>query len=200
MKRPPYSMAEFDDPHKRELEEWLVLDHRLREVEQALKLVHHSLGRARKSRVVPTGSATSTRSNYCFAAITYMRCFSSGRCRRLRIEAIPDLTATNLETHAGIKEIRNTFFAHAVADQEGEHVYLHAPIGRSFNGFATISVVLLCDSKQTVRNFMNLVAKVPKFVLSRTEEVGDKIATRIFGPGSSWQELSKVANPHGQHG
>ncbi|MDL5367299.1 hypothetical protein QSH18_16950 [Xanthomonas sp. NCPPB 2654] len=198
MKRPPYSITEFDDTHKRELEEWLLLDHRLREVDQALKLVHSSLGRARNSRVARIGSTTSTRSNYCFAVITYMRCFSPGRYRRLRIESISDLTPTNLETHAGIRTIRNTFFAHAVADEEGEHIYLHAPIGGSINGFATISVVLLCDSKQTVRNFMNLVAKVRKFVLSRVEEVGDKIATRFFGPGASWKELSTVASRYGQ--
>jgi hypothetical protein len=197
MKRPPYSIAEFDDPHKRELEEWLVLDHRLREVEEALWLVHGSLGRSRKSKVVPAGSTISTRSHYCFAAITYMRCFSSGRYRRLHIEAIPGLTATNLETHTAIREIRNTFFAHAVADQEGEHVYLHAPAGGGVNGFATLSVVLLCDSKATVRNFLNLVAKVRKFVSRRTAEVGDKIAKRFFGSSASWQELSTVANRKG---
>ena len=192
MKRSQARIREFDDPRKRELEGWLVIDHRLREVEEALERVHKSLGKARKVRRDIAGASGTTRSDYCFAAVTYMRCFSPGRHRRLSINDIPRLTAKNLKTHTDIRELRNTFFAHAVADQEGEHVYLRSLPGKPIDGFAVISVVLLCDTKQGVRGFMNLVAKVRKYVQAQATNVGDKMAARFFGAGASWQVLSNV--------
>lgn len=192
MKRPRYVMYDFDDHDKPELERWLVLEHRLCEVEEALRQVHRNLGKSRKSRRNVSDSGISTRSNYCFAAVTYMRCFSAGRHRHLSIDSIPGLTAKNAETHSHVRELRNKFFAHAVADQEGEDVYLHSPsVGEPINGFGVMSIVMLCDSKQGVRSFINLVSRVRKHVLAQSELVGDKIASRFFGPGASWQKLSK---------
>lgn len=191
MKRSRKVLVKFEDGSKRELERWLLIDHRLREIAESLNEVHRSMGRTRRIKSAGQESVALIRSHYCFAAVTYMRCFSGGRHRKLSIDSIPGITAKNLETHMHVREIRNTFFAHAVADEEAEHVFLLAPEeGKTVTRFGVISIVMLSDSKQRVRDFMRLVAKVRKYVETQSEILGDRIASRFFGKGASWRELS----------
>lgn len=182
---------EFEHPKKIELEEWLVVEDRLKEVTESLESVHKKMGRSRKIRRVK--EPTSVRPEYCFAVVTYMRCFAHGRNRRLSIDKIPGLTRTNAETHDGIRDLRNRFFAHAVDDHEGATVYLFAEPGQKrISGLTSLHIVLSSDSLQGVRNFMNLLAKVRLFVSLQINRVGDEIAQTYFGGGSTWKERSAV--------
>lgn len=190
-KKIPGTLYEFEDPCKHELEQWLVIDHRLRDVEKALTKIHRSIGRARKHRVTSKDESIAIRSYYCFAAVTYLRCFSSGRHRRLSIQEIPNLTQTNISTHDDVRDIRNTYLAHTVDDKESHEVFLKAPPGKAIDSFNTVGFVMICDSKRGLRNFMNLVGNVRNHVSSQTERVGDVIAVRFFGEGASWRHRHK---------
>lgn len=184
------SLIQFSHSRKSEVEELLVIDDRLREVEAALKHflkmapAQHSSTNERKSTI--------SRSLYCFAAITYARCFSSGRRRTLKIDDFFTLSDGDRKLHEEIRQLRNQFFAHAVsADQEDAYLFLHASDGEGDpSGFVIAQVVMVGDNNETVREFLSLVEKVRSHLAVQIAEVGDQVAVACFGPGATWEKYA----------
>jgi hypothetical protein len=181
-------LFEFQHKRKAELEAWLVMEARLDEVIEALETLPERLTWSPKTRTsppLPTGHSIRVRSLYCFAAVTYIRCFATGRRSRLGISQVPNVTAKDLVLHESIRLMRNQHLAHAVADEEGAHIYLHAkPHERAPSRFNVFNVILASENKATIRRFAVLAKKVRAFVRTRIAAAGDEIAQSFFGSQS----------------
>lgn len=183
-------LFEFSHKRKGELEGWLMIDGRLDEVCEALDaltVILRDWSRQTVSPPLAEGVAIQIRSLYCFAAITYIRCFSSGRRPRLDIAQVRTVTAKDRELHEDIRTMRNQYLAHAVADEEGAHVYLHAkPEERKPTGFLVLAVALASDGRPAIRRFAALSRKVRAFVRRCVASAGNDIARAFLGPGATW--------------
>lgn len=181
-------LFEFSHKRKGELEDWLTIEGRLDEVCEALDALTVILRDWFRQTVSPPlaeGVAVQIRSLYCFAAITYIRCFSSGRRPRLDIAQVRTVTAKDRELHEDIRTMRNQYLAHAVADEEGAHVYLHAkPEERKPTGFLVLAVALASDGRPAIRRFAALSRKVRAFVRMCVASPAHSWARELLGPNT----------------
>jgi hypothetical protein len=185
---------EFKHPRQAELSELLTLEGRLSEVAQALGALETTLG-----KMSPVGSglnrepydSLSVRSLYCFAVVTYIRCFTTGRRQTLEIANVPRIGKRQLELHRRIRAVRNQHLAHAVVWEEAAHVYLRvAEDDNKPYAFHVIQAVLASDGPEEIRKFRALVARVRAHVLTRVAAIGNEVARDIFGPKAKWSELA----------
>jgi hypothetical protein len=181
--RKPTALS-FEHRLKPELERWLILAARLKEVREALSFVTELLakGSSRRKEIELDGKDIQlVRGLYCFAVVTYIRCFATGRRRGLNIADVNGLTPIDLETHAAIHMLRNRHFAHPVADEEGASVLIVQSRGSRHAGFAVFNVVLASSSSGDVRRFTALVRKVARYVELKENAAGDALAQATFG-------------------
>jgi hypothetical protein len=194
-RKPAGTLFEFQHKRKAELEAWLVTEARLNEVCEALAELKSIMAANPRTAVSPPlqpGFALRIRSLYCFAAITYIRCFSTGRRASLSIAEVQNLTPRNRALHESVRLMRNQHLAHAVADNEGSYVYLHAkPHEKSPSRFNVINVVLVSGNLAEIRQFLSLVKKVRTFVRTQAEHAGNEVARSVFGSRATWAKLSK---------
>ncbi|RYX80152.1 hypothetical protein EON83_29855 [bacterium] len=184
---------DFKHPSKEALAELSILDGRLVEVEQALERLLPALG-----HLTPVGKsggdkfdALLVRSLYCFAVVTYIRCFNSGKRLTLKISEIKGLTQNQLIFHERLRGIRNQHLAHAVSEEEAAHIYVIADAGTKCPiGFRVQNGVLASDGERDVKRMIALVKKVRKHVHMRSFQFGDEIAKAVFGPKAKWKKLS----------
>lgn len=187
----------FTHHRKAEVEELLITDGRLEEVQDALRQFLKLVPNREQHWESEQPDSLYPRSLYCFAAITYARCFASGRRKKLEIDDIVSLTQKDRELHESVRRLRNQYFAHAVADEEGAHVLLYAKPGeKDPSGFTVMQVVLMGDSNSTARRFLSLVGKIRKHVQLRIADAGDEIAKAHFGASATWQKYA----PKGRRG
>ena len=166
-KLPKPAAQEFEHQLKPELERWLILAARLREVREALTHVSELFvkgGPRRKKMLLQGKEIRLVRALYCFAVVTYIRCFATGRRRGLKISDVHGLSARDLETHEDIHVLRNKHFAHPVADEEGASILIIQPRGSRGAGFAVASSVLASSSPEDVRRFTSLVRRVARHI------------------------------------
>jgi len=190
------TIMEFSHRRKAEVQELLINDDRLREVEHALKEFLKCISTEQHSRESHLKSLYA-RCLYCFATVTYSRCFSSGRRKKLRIGDVAALTDRDRELHENVRRLRNQFFAHAVSDEEDARVLLHAKgLSEEPNGFVVMQVVLMGDGHETAQQFLSLVRKVRAHLASRISEAGDEMAKAFFGPDATWAKCA----PRGKAG
>lgn len=180
---------EFEHPLKASLERWLLLEGRLSEVERALLLLIENFDSATKVgpeiEMLPDKSSL-VRPLYCFAVVTYMRCFGGGRRAPLKIDEVPNISERNRKVHEDIRLLRNHHYAHAVSDEEGAHV-LAIPLQPGIRaGFAVFEVVLAGPSEPDLKAFIALVRKIRRFVRVQEREVGNRLARATFGPTAKW--------------
>jgi hypothetical protein len=178
------------------LERWILTSARLSEVLESLGQVLQILvrnGSRRREVAVDAKDIRLVRALYCFAVVTYMRCFTTGRRESLTIEEVRAVTPRDLALHEKIRRLRNKHFAHAVDDEEGATVLVVKKDAASrVVGFHIFSVVLASDTAPEVRRFMVLARKVARHA-SRNETVaGNALAAAVFGKGKRWKELLRV--------
>lgn len=181
---------EFDHPLKPSLERWILLDSRLAEVEKSLALLlgHYTAASWRGKFInMSDGGQELMRPLYCFAVVTYVRCFGGGRRQPLRISDVPRLSTRDLHIHEDVRTLRNHHFAHAVADEEGAHLLAVPQQSRIGPGFALYNVVLAGPGLSRLRAFLSLVRKVRRYVKTKEEQAGNQIAMSIFGPKATWR-------------
>lgn len=185
----------FEHQLKPELERWLILAARLKEVCQALTSVTELLvrGGSRRTEIaLGERDIQLVRSLYCFAVITYIRCFATGRRRGLNISDVRGLSPQNLETHEDVRTLRNHHFAHPVADEEEALVLIVRPHGSRRAGFRVFDTVLASSSSSDVRRFASLVRKVARHVELKEHLTGDALAQAIFGAQARWRDCLRI--------
>lgn len=179
----------FEHPLKAPLERWLLLSNRLAEVGESLVQLDELFSGAKKHRKdidMPSEAVRQIRPLYCFAVVTYVRCFGGGRRQPLQISDVPQLTVRDLQTHEDVRTLRNHHFAHAVLDEEGAHIIAIPPQAGLKGGFVVHDIVLASAGAKDIRAFLKLVRKVRRFVKSKGAQAGDDLARAIFGPGATW--------------
>ena len=190
-------IAHFSHPRKAEIEELLITDGRLQEVEDALKQFLKLAANRKRQWETFTPESLYDRSLYCFAVITYSRCFASGRRKKLEIGDVGNLTDRDRELHESIRRLRNQYFAHAVADEEGAHVFLSTkPTEDKLSGFTVMHVVLVGDNNTTARRFLSLVRKIRAYLAKRISNVGDEMAKVFFGKSATWRKCAPKGGSH----
>jgi hypothetical protein len=187
--RPKLVAREISHALRVPLENWLILGSRLREIEEVLDRlvsIYAAAGKKRPILDVPAEKGALMRPLYCFAVVTYVRCFGGGRRPPLRIDDVPRLTARNRQAHDEASRLRNKHFAHAVADEEGAQILAIPPQGIHKAGFAVHEVTLSSPNLVGLREFLGLVRKVRRFAKRKEHEVGNVLAKAILGPSSTW--------------
>jgi hypothetical protein len=186
------ALVEFTHPRKPALEELLLIDHNLEEVVRSIEELLSVLGRRKVSASITTSQSITARSLYCFAAISYMRCFAPGYRTRLEISKIPHLSFLDRRLHDNIRAIRNKYLAHAInSDHEGTHLFLVAPNRNAeATHFTILNAILVSDSRATLGRFIRLVGKVRKYIQTRVTTLGNEVARDVFGPRATWRKLS----------
>lgn len=189
-------LSALDLPHelKSAVENWLIFGARLDEVERAMKdltAIYLTAGRKRPFLDVTEEKVALVRPLYCFAVVTYTRCFGSGRRPPLKIDDIPQLTARNRQAHDDASRLRNKHFAHAVADEEGASVLFIPRQGNLEAGFAVYGVTLATPDIVGVKSFLALVRKVRRFVARKEHEAGNALARAILGSKATWAKSLK---------
>lgn len=195
-RRPKPRALNFAHTLKPQLEHWLILGGRLREVEQAVARVVDIYATARNGRALEVSieKIPLIRPLYCFSVVTYMRCFGGGRRPPLKIEDIPQLTARDRQTHEEASRLRNKHFAHAVSDEEGASILAIPPQGNLKAGFVVFEVTIATPNVAGVKASLSLVRKVQRFVVRKEHEAGDALAQAILGPKATWaQSLERGA-------
>jgi hypothetical protein len=183
----------IEHPSQDRLAAMLTVDGRLAEVEAAFERLIEVL------RVMgPRGNADGQsydalmgRSLYCFAVVTYVRCFNTGKRPALKIADVEGVTPRQLKLHDLMRQIRNQHLAHAVSEEEAAHIYMvqSAQDGRP-TGFHVLNAVLSSGGLEEARKMVSLVRKVRKHVQRRIRALGDDVAKAFFGPRASWRKLS----------
>jgi hypothetical protein len=189
-------LSDFAHPRQAELCELLTVEGRLNEVTEALIALEKSLGSMSKKNSVASHepyNSMHVRSLYCFAVITYIRCFTSGRRPTLDIAQVANLTPKQISLHERLRVVRNQHLAHAVVWEEEAHVYLRGGSkDQPPNGFHIIQAVLASDGPQEIRSFRTLVAKVKTHIHRRITAIGDEVARSFFGSKARWEKLTKA--------
>lgn len=188
------SIVPFSHRRKAEVEELLTIDSRLKEVEDALAKFIELVENRQRGPQDADPSNLYARSLYCFAAVTYSRCFSSGCRQRLKLDDILTLTDRDREFHEAVRHLRNQHFAHAVTDKyEGTQVFLHIkPSEQEPSGFVTAYAVLTGADSTTVHRFLTLIRKVRVYLSERTATAGDEMAKAMFGETATWRQCAGV--------
>jgi hypothetical protein len=184
---------DFKHPEKDVLADLSIIDGRLAEVEQALERLFLALGHLTPIETPGDHAfdAVLVRSLYCFAVVTYIRCFNSGKRLTLRISDIEGLTQSQVNIHERLRGIRNQHLAHAVSAEEVAHIYVVTAVGTGNPiGFHVQNGVLASDGERDVERMLALVKKVRKHVHKRAFKLGDEIARAVLGPKARWKKLS----------
>lgn len=183
----------FHHPRERELARWITLDGRLSEVEASLEVLLTKLDAmpSGPAHVKDGGPSILVRSLYCFAVVTYVRCFNKGRRLQLKIQDIPGLGRRQVELHNELVAVRNQHLAHAVSNEEEAYIFLLRDKGEvELKGFHVLHSVLASDSPATIRRFIALVKRVRKHVFATVCEVGDEVARTFFSQRAKWKNLA----------
>ncbi len=183
----------FRHQRERELANWLTLEHRLAEVEKALEMLLPLLAQAEPASAKGKEADASllVRSLYCFAVVTYVRCFNSGRRQRLKIDDMTGVGRRQRELHDSIVATRNRHLAHAVDDEEETYIFLCRDPGKiELKGFHVLSVVLASDSLVTARRFLALVRRIRRYTNREASRVGDEVARTFFRRNAKWSKLA----------
>lgn len=183
----------FYHPRERDLARWITLDGRLSEVEASLALLLTNLDvmPSGPTHVKDGGPSILVRSLYCFAVVTYVRCFNTGRRLQLKIQDIPGLGRRQIELHNELVAVRNRHLAHAVSNEEEAYIFLLREKGKvELKGFHVFHSVLASDSPATIRRFIALVKRVRRFVYATVCQVGDEVARTYFSERAKWKNLA----------
>ena len=183
----------FRHPRERELARWITMDGRLSEVEASLELLLTNLDAMPPgpTHVKDGGPSILVRSLYCFAVITYVRCFNKGRRLQLKIQDIPGLGRRQVELHGELVAVRNQHLAHAVSNEEEAYIFLRRDKGKvELKGFHVLHTVLASDNSAKIRRFIALVKRVRRYVFATVCQVGDEVARTFFSQRAKWKNLA----------
>ncbi|MDB5986379.1 MAG: hypothetical protein JWR16_1432 [Nevskia sp.] len=188
MKRP--IAYKFHDSDKADAEAWFLLQSNLDAAHKSIiEVIEINKHLDFKSVRPPDDlSVIHIEALFVYAVTMYLRSFATGKRLRLRIEEVPRISKTDLNTHENIRGLRNKHFAHAVSDEhEGAHIYLI--VGRETKqklGFDCYTSHLVCEGMPELRRFERLVLKVLKHVQIMGRLSADKLSRKFFGPAAKW--------------
>jgi hypothetical protein len=184
---------QFKDSDKADAEAWFLLD-------ANLKAAHKSINEVieKHERLVsksPRGEASDLEGDFShadalfvYAVTMYLRCFATGRRHRLRIDAVPGVSKTDIKTHESLRLLRNRHFAHPVSDEyEGAEILLIVSHDKKQKlGFVCYTVQYVCESLPELRRIERMVSNVLKYVERMGQLSSDKLSRKFFGASAKW--------------